>query len=90
MPINIYPEDNPTEQIVWLCDDEWSLPIQLDELKTWVSRNKSHLPQNRTVADIGFMVRKDAAGGGAVLTAESMKGFSESNVDIHFSEYRDE
>ncbi|HEY5916376.1 MAG TPA: hypothetical protein VIU13_03210 [Chryseolinea sp.] len=43
---------------------------------------------NKYVADVGFAIRKDASGGGAVLNSESMKILGDIGMDIYFSEYR--
>jgi hypothetical protein len=90
MPIIIYPEDHSVDEIATLCDGVWSLTKQLDALQQWLSRNKNMLNGNKMIADIGFSLREDAAQGGAVLAADRMKQFADNNIDIYFSEYRDE
>ncbi|MTI29923.1 hypothetical protein [Xanthovirga aplysinae] len=86
MPINIYNE-NTGEKVDWLCDDFWDLPNQIDALETWLEEKGKNLTPNKYVADIGFDIRKDASGGGAVLSSESMKILGEIGMDIYFSEY---
>ncbi len=88
MPINVYQDDEEHTKIAWLCDDSWSLPTQLDALENWLSEKKETLPDGKKIADIGFTIRSDASGGGAVFESESMKIFAEENLDIYFSEYR--
>jgi hypothetical protein len=46
------------------------------------------LEPNKYIADIGFNVRKDASGGGAVLSSQSMSILGKIGMDIYFSEYR--
>ena len=86
MPINIY-IDEDFQRIDYLCEDVWDLPSQIDSLEKWL-RTKGHLKlKNSYVADIGFDKRKDAAGGGAVLSSESMKIMGKIGMGIYFSEY---
>lgn len=87
MPINIY-KDN-FERFDYLCEDIWDLPNQIDSLEKWLITKGNLLPKGAYIADIGFDVRKDAAGGGAVLSAKSMKIMGNIGMDIYFSEYPD-
>ncbi len=87
MPINIYRNDDSDEQIACLANNEWELPAQLWELEKWLNQSRDTLTPGNIIADIGFSVREEAAGGGAVLSAESMKHFSDVGIDIYFSEY---
>lgn len=66
MPINI---DNQTnhEKLDWLCNDVWDIPNQIETLEKWVKTKGILQPKSSYVADIGFDIRKDATGGGAVL-----------------------
>lgn len=86
MPINIYKEDT-RENIDGLCEDIWELPDQIDALEKWLKEKGKKMKPNRYVADIGFHIRKDASGGGGVLTSKSMKIMGEIGMDIFFSEY---
>lgn len=86
MPINIYIEEN-YERVVYLCEDTWDLPTQIDSLEKWLNTKGLLLPKGSYVADIGFDIRKDAAGGGAVLSSESMKIMGDIGMDVYFSEY---
>jgi hypothetical protein len=86
MPIKIYNQSN-FEEIDWLCEDKWDLPNQINSLEKWLKTKGILLPKNSYVADIGFNIRKDATGGGAVLNVESMKIMSEIGMDIFLSEY---
>ena len=86
MPINIYIEESG-DKLEWLCDEDWDLPTQIDALETWLMIKGKNLEPNKYVADIGFDIRKDATGGGAVLNSESMTIMGKIGMDIYFSEY---
>lgn len=86
MPIKITNLDSGDE-IAWLCDNDWELPTQLSALEAWINSYDVSEPPEPAIADIGFSVRPDASGGGAVLSCESMRRFSEAQIEIHFSEY---
>jgi hypothetical protein len=86
MPINIY-NQTTNEKLDWLCDDVWDLPNQIDSLEKWVVTKGVLLPKSSYVADIGFDIRKDATGGGAVINSETMKIMSDIGMDIFLSEY---
>ena len=86
MPINIYIEDSE-EKLAWLCDEVWDLPTQIATLETWLLDKGKTLEPNKYVADIGFDIRKDSTGGGAVLNSKSMKIMGAIGMDIYFSEY---
>ena len=86
MPINIYNQTNH-EKLDWLCDDVWDLPNQIATLEKWVKTKGILLSKSSYVADIGFDIRKDASGGGAVLNSETMKIMSDIGMDIFLSEY---
>nr|WP_319509618.1 hypothetical protein [uncultured Draconibacterium sp.] len=86
MPINIY-NQTTNEKLEWLCDDIWDLPNQIDTLEKWLRTKGTLLPKSSYVADIGFDIRKDATGGGAVINSESMKIMGDIGMDIFLSEY---
>lgn len=68
MPINIYVYDS-AERLDWLCNGVWDLPTQIDSLEIWLNTEGKLLEPNKYVADIGFDIRKDPAGGGGVLSS---------------------
>lgn len=86
MPINIYNQTN-NEKLDWLCEDVWDLPNQIHTLEKWLMTKGVLLPKSSYVADIGFDIRKDATGSGAVLNSETMKIMSDIGMDIYLSEY---
>lgn len=86
MPINIYNRTN-YENLDWLCNDIWDLPNQIDALEKWLLVKGFSLPKGSYVADIGFDIRKDASGGGAVINSDSMKIMSDIGMNIYLSEY---
>ena len=86
MPINIYVYDS-AERLDWLCNGVWDLPTQIDSLEIWLNTEGKLLEPNKYVADIGFDIRKDPAGGGGVLSSESMSIMGKIGMDVYFSEY---
>ena len=90
MPINIYYETKEENRIDWLCDGEWELPEQLYSIEEWIKANKSLMTGEKIIADIGFSVRNNASGGGGILSSKTMRDAGEINMDIYFSEYRDQ
>jgi len=86
MPINIYNQTN-NEKLEWLCDNVWDLPNQIDTLEKWLRTKGVLFPKSSYVADIGFDIRKDVTGGGAVINSDSMKIMSDIGMDIFLSEY---
>ena len=89
MPINIYKEEN-FETIKHLCNENWDLPTQMDELEKWLNKEGENLPKGKYVADIGFGSRKDASGGGAILSSKLINILNQIGMEIYFSEYRNE
>jgi hypothetical protein len=88
MPINIYSQNSDdTDQVAWLCDDEWELPGQVDELERWLKANQHKLSRGKYVADIGFQIRKDATGGGGVISTEMIGILNDLGMEIYLSEY---
>ena len=86
MAINIYESDS-FKKVAWLCDDVWDLPTQVDELEKWLKLNLPTLANSEYVADIGFDIRKDSAGGGAVMSVEMIRLLSKANMAVYLSEY---
>ena len=85
MPINIYKDEY--DQLTYLCEDEWQLPSQIDELANWLSNNSSKLPKSSYVADVGFRVRTGATGGGAVVSLKLMEMMIAIGMELYLSEY---
>jgi hypothetical protein len=88
LPINIYNSDT-SERVDWICDEDWELPSQIEELSVWLKRNCDQLKPANYVADIGFDIRPNACGGGAVLSVESMRIMSYLGIELFLSEYPD-
>tara|TARA_B110000240_G_C13088934_1_gene279253 strand:+ start:173 stop:445 length:273 start_codon:yes stop_codon:yes gene_type:complete len=89
MSINIYKEEN-FETIKHLCDEVWDLPTQMNELEKWLIEEGKNLPKGKYVADIGFGIRKDANGGGAILNSKIINILNKIGMEIYFSEYKNE
>ncbi len=88
MAINIYIQDS-YENIDYICDDDWELPGQIYMLGEWLKTKGILLPKGAYIADIGFCVRKDASGGGGVITTEIIELLNKIGMEIYLSEYRE-
>ncbi|MBX2978146.1 MAG: hypothetical protein KF905_02535 [Flavobacteriales bacterium] len=86
MPIYLYRAEDRSP-IPGLDVETWDLASQVFQLEQWLKANSSSLTNGPYVADIGFMVREDASGGGAVITLDMMKQLLEAGVELHLSEY---
>ncbi|PCI96251.1 MAG: hypothetical protein COB15_10995 [Flavobacteriales bacterium] len=86
MSIHIYKGEYET--ITELCSDDWDLPTQIDKLEEWLIKDGKLLPEGNYVADIGFGIRKEASGGGAVLNLNTIKMLSDIGMEVYFSEYK--
>src|SRR4051812_14801984 len=86
MPIKIAATANPKKEIAWLCGDEWALPAQVAALERWLKR-KRKIKAGSYCADVGFMARKDAGGGGSVLTLSMMQKMVDLRITLYLSEY---
>ena len=86
MAINIYKDD--FENVTYLCEGDWDLPTQIDKLEEWLTEEGKLLPKGNYVADIGFSVREDAPGGGAVLNSNTIKMLNDIGMEVYFSEYK--
>jgi hypothetical protein len=76
--------------IAKLAINEWKLPNQINALETWLQENKNVIVPGTYIADIGFSIRENANGGGAVLCVESMSIMSQLGIQLYLSEYRDD
>jgi hypothetical protein len=88
LPITIYKSDT-SERVDWICDDDWELPSQIEQLSVWLKRNCDQLKPANYVADIGFDIRRYAWGGGVVQSVESMRIMSYLGMELFLSEYPD-
>jgi hypothetical protein len=92
MPINIIDYSNAQEgekgiPLNGLCDNEWEMPVQIEALELWLAKDGCNLPVGFYVADIGFSPRKDASGGGAVISTGAMKAMLSIGMELFLSEY---
>ncbi|MBA6251797.1 hypothetical protein [Colwellia sp. MB3u-55] len=86
MPIYIkYEESN--EKIAHLAKNHWELPIQIKELESWLLENPLNLSPAKYIADVGFSIRENACGGGAILSPEAMAIMGELGIKLYLSEY---
>ena len=76
------------ENLTELCPNEWKLREQIEALESWLMGNRESLsPRGEWVADVGFCVRANAAGGGPRITRNLMGMCLEVNMEIFLSEY---
>ena len=86
MPIYIkYEQSN--EKIAHLAIDHWELPTQIKELESWLFENPLDLSPSKYIADVGFSIRENACGGGAILSPEAMAIMGELGIKLYLSEY---
>ena len=88
MPIRIEEGGETRRKLACLCDDDWNLASQVDELDSRLREHGRRLQPGEYVADIGMIVRSDASGGGAVISTRMMKTMSELGMELWISEYR--
>ena len=71
-----------------LSQTSWNLCAQVETLGHWLRSMSSDFDTaHPRVADIGFVARGDAIGGGPVISLELMKMCIGANLEIWFSEY---
>jgi hypothetical protein len=87
MPVKIYSEHRPGEEVAWLCDDNWRLSDQVSALEAWLHDSQTKLKTGRYIADIGFSVREDASGGGAAISPEMMRRMADLGMSLFLSDY---
>lgn len=86
MPVDIY-NDETNEKLDFICADDWELPKQVYALELWLNENCKKLKPSQYIADIGYSVRSDASGGGAVVTTRAMKQMVSIGMELYLSEY---
>ena len=88
MPISITRDTNTHfEKIECLCADDWELPTQIAALELWLQNIHGKLPSDSYIADVGFDIRHDACGGGAVISVEALRAMADLGMELHLSEY---
>ena len=88
MPIYIkHEESNAT--ITRIAEDSWSLPEQIEALEVWLHQNQEKLEPSAYIVDIGFSIRENACGGGAILSPYSMAIMGKLGMKLYLSEYAD-
>ncbi|MBD2246232.1 hypothetical protein [Nostoc sp. FACHB-888] len=88
MPVHIYNDEGDDIETISECSPgEWELPTQIGKLEEWLKTNHKVIPKGKYVADIGFKVRKNATGGGAVISAEMIRILDDLGMEVYLSEY---
>ena len=88
MSINIF-KDESYETIALISENNWDLPNQIDDFEKWLFSIGKNLPKGKYVADIGFDIRKEANGGGAIINLKMIKILAEIGMEVYLSEYPD-
>mgnify|MGYP003654110708 CR=1 FL=1 len=86
MPIYIYSEGS-TEKLARISKGVWDLPTQIKELESWLFENPLSLSPANYIADLGFSIRENACGGGAILSPEAMSIMGNLGLKLYLSEY---
>ncbi len=82
--------ESGNERLAHLAKEDWELPSQIVELEKWLTENESVISPGAYTADIGFSMRKNACGGGAILSVEAMRIMSKLGIKLYLSEYPDD
>ncbi|MCL1075939.1 hypothetical protein [Shewanella dokdonensis] len=86
MPIYIKLERS-NEYVALLAKGKWELSYQIQELERWLIENSEDLVASHYIADIGFSIREQACGGGAILSPEAMSIMGKLGIKLYLSEY---
>ena len=79
--------ENQTELVAELCAGDWDLRNQVEELSAWLREHQCSASGGNLRADVGFSSRRDALGGGPVVTVEMMKAMVSLDMELWLSEY---
>lgn len=88
MPIYVR-QENSKETLVQLAKGQWDLPEQVKQLESWLFNNQHNLSQSDYIVNIGFSLRENALGGGAILSPEAMSIMGSLGMKLYLSEYND-
>ncbi|KZN39333.1 hypothetical protein N480_00460 [Pseudoalteromonas luteoviolacea S2607] len=50
--------EQSNEKLAHLAKDDWELPVQIQELESWLLENPLNLTPSSYIADVGFSIRK--------------------------------
>ncbi len=89
LPIYIKRESDNVK-IAKLAADDWELPLQIRCLEEWLVAQEESLPKADYIADIGFSMRPNALGGGAILSVRAMSIMVKLGLKLYLSEYPDD
>ncbi|MEI8618808.1 hypothetical protein P4S63_21670 [Pseudoalteromonas sp. B193] len=62
---------------------------QIKALESWLIGNPLNLLPSNYIVDIGFSVRENACGGGAILSPQAMAIMGQLGIKLYLSEYGD-
>ena len=90
MPIVIRPHDQSRDNRLELSPSSWDLRHLFGGLQEWLDSGPTHFADSATrvwIADIGFIARSNATGGGPIVSLRLMKQCLHYNLEIYLSEY---
>jgi hypothetical protein len=86
--VSIYIKHEESRDIIaHLAKEKWDLPIQIKELESWLFENPLNLKPSKYIVDVGFSIRENACGGGAILSPEAMAIMGKLGIKLYLSEY---
>ncbi|MCH1923371.1 hypothetical protein L9G74_03370 [Shewanella sp. C32] len=86
MPIYVK-VDGSDEKVAQLAEGGWELRSQIEALESWLLTNPLNLVPAKYIADLGFTIRENACGGGAILSPEAMSIMGRLGIKLYLSEY---
>jgi hypothetical protein len=86
VPIYVKSEQS-NEKLAHLAKEHWDLPVQIKELENWLFENPLNLTPSKYIADVGFSIRENACGGGAILSPKAMTIMGKLGIKLYLSEY---
>ncbi len=86
MPIYVK-VDCSGEKLADIAEGDWELRSQIEALESWLLTNPLNLVPAKYIADLGFTIRENACGGGAILSPEAMSIMGRLGIKLYLSEY---
>ena len=76
------------ENYLKLGEEDWDLRSLFQRFENWLREVDGTLPEATLwIADIGFMPREAASGGGPIISRRLLSLCLRNNVEIYLSEY---
>lgn len=75
--------DGSGEKLAHLAVGDWELPSQIEILELWLLTNPFNLVPAKYIAVLGFTVRENACGGGAILSPNAMSIMGRLGIKLY-------